>query len=870
MIRAVLALFLASTASAAQAPPTFRLGDAATPAAYDVRFAIDPREERFTGEARIELRIHRATPVLWLNATDIEIEAATLRQDDRDVAVDVVAGGEDFVGLKARGDPFAAGAAVASLRYRGKLESRASEGIFRRRDGGEWYVMTQFEDVSARRALPCFDEPEWKTPWRITIDAPSAYGAFANTPETGAAPIADRPGWTRHEFAATQPLPTYLVALAVGPYDVVDGGAAGAKRTPLRYLVPKGRGPDARYAREATPKILEWLEGYFGIPYPFEKLDSLARPDSVRSFAMENVGLITYGTDSLLARPREETPRFFRHYTSIGAHEIAHMWFGDLVTMKWWDDAWLNEGFATWIALKAMYRLHPEWDTGVYRSTARDRAIAVDRLASARRVRNPVNSKDDISGAFDSISYEKAGTVLEMFEQWMGEERFRQGVRDYLARHAWGSATSEDFFRAIGAASGRPETVAALQGFVDQPGVPLIDVALRCEKGSASLEISQQRLRPVGSKAEERDWMTPACFRYPGRDGKVHTQCAEVRKANAPLKLASADRCPAWILGNAGGTGHYVVRYAPADMKRITGNARALPEREVTAFLGDAAVLAESGLATLDAALEAADAGLRHASPGAQFLAVRLLETLRDPWLTPAQAKRKGEIVRRRVLPLARKVGWLETPGEPDPVKDLRTTLMPYAAEREAGGALRREARRLALAWTADRSAVPQSMVPAVLDTAARFADRETYGKLEPLALADGDGVERRQVHAALAKVRDPALRERALGLLLGGTKEAPAVRAREVTLFLMDASEDEANRSASFAFVRTNFDALVERMSRNAPAFLPGSLKGLCTRAERDLFGEFFRERAPRFEGGKRRYDEALEAIDLCVAAHG
>jgi aminopeptidase N len=297
--------------------------------------------------------------------------------------------------------------------------------------------MSQFEDVSARRALPCFDEPGWKTPWRITIDAPSAHFVAANSPEARATPLADRPGWTRHEFSVTRPLPAYLVALAVGPYEVVDGGVAGANRTPLRYIVPKGRAAEARYAKEVTPRLLEILEAYFGVPYPFEKLDSLARPDSVRSFAMENAGLITYGTDSMLATEREETPRFRRGYAGVAAHEIAHMWFGDLVTMAWWDDAWLNEGFATWIGQKTMYRLRPEWDDGAWRARERARAISTDRLASARRVRNPVEAKDRIADAFDSISYEKGGAVLEMFERWMGEERFRQGVRDYLARHAW-------------------------------------------------------------------------------------------------------------------------------------------------------------------------------------------------------------------------------------------------------------------------------------------------------------------------------------------------------------------------------------------------------------------------------------------------
>ncbi len=840
-----LLLFAASLALAnepARTPPAFRLGDAATPTGYDVYLAIDPRQATFNGEIRIELQVNRPIPVLWLNATKLSIDSVQIRQGDRGVAADLIEGGEDFVGLQAKGEPFAAGDTVVVMRYRGPLDPLSTHGLFRQQEQGEWYVISQFETLHARRAYPCFDEPAWKTPWRVTIDAPATDAVVSNTPEVRAVDLADRPGWRRHEFARTKALPSYLVALAVGPFDVVE----------------------TRYAREATPRLLELLEAYFGTPYPYEKLDAVSIPQSVNFGAMENVGMITYGTYLLLATPREDTFRFKRRYAAVAAHEIAHMWFGNLVTLAWWDDVWLNEAFASWIGQKILYRFKPEWDNGEWRARSRGAAIAVDRLDSARRVHNPVDAKGEVDAGFDSITYDKGSAVLEMFESWLGPENFQKGVRDYLKKHAFGSATSRDFFAALAAAAGRgEETLAAFTAFVDQSGVPLIDVALRCEGTRTSIEVSQHRLRPVGSRAEDREWTTPACFRY-----GAALQCEEIRATKQSMVLSKASACPDWILGNAGGTGHYVVRYDAALMGRLLKRAAALPVHETVALVSDGSLLAESGLLPIDVALDLAAATLRHPSAVVRLAAVRLLQKLRDPWLDDAQLKAKRKIVVERVQPLAHELGWRGKARERDDVVDLRVTLLPFAAEREGGAARGSQARNLALAWLRDRNAIPATMVAPVLDTAARFADRGTYEKLEAAALTTQIDLERRQLLSALGKARDPQLRARALSLTLLKKGDADAMNGREVLLFLEDALRDEVNRLPAFEFVRTNFDALAARMPQHTPGQLARALKDLCTAQDRAVFVDFFKPRSGQFDGGDRHYDEALETIDLCIAA--
>ena len=863
-----------STPAAAQdpatrQPPAFRLGDAAAPSAYEVELAIDPREKTFAGRIRIELRFSRATPILWLNGTHLDIESAEFQQGGRAIQASVIAGGEDFVGFEPRGEPFAAGPAVADIRFRAPIEGVATHGLFSQKEGGEWYVISQFEAIDARRAFPCFDEPGWKTPWRVAIETPAPNEVVSNTPEVRAADSTQRPGWKRHEFAVTKPLPSYLVALAVGPFDVVDGGTAGLKKTRLRYFAPKGRGAEARFAKQATPRLLEILEDYFGMPYPFEKLDSVSIPQAVGFGAMENAGMITYASTLLLATPHEESVTFTRRYAAVAAHEIAHQWFGDLVTLAWWDDTWLNEAFATWMGQKTMQRYRPEWDNGWYEGFTREHSLNADRLASARRVRNPVDSKTDIDGAFDAITYDKGGAVLAMFESSFTPDRFRQGVRSFLERHSWGTATSQDFFRAVGEASAQGEAaVKAFSAFIDQPGMPLIDVAVRCEGAAASLEVSQQRLKPVGSTASDVRWTTPACFRYRSA-GKEATRCEDIGNGKRSIALPEARSCPDWVIGNVGGLSHYVPRYDAALSRQLRSHIAQLPAHEAVALVVDATILAESGLMPIEDALAWGDAALTHPSPIVRLYAVELLRKQRDEWLDAAQARMKRNIVAVRVMRAAGHLGWMDKSGESDDLRQFRAVVVPFAAESEQGRALRIGAREHAAGWIREREAISANMTRPILETAARFADPDTYAKLEAAALATESRRDRHDLLSALGKVRDPALRDRALALALRKANGGDLVSGPDTLDFLEGSLQDDANRRYAFDYVRGHFDALAEKLPQDTPGRLMFRMGRLCTTEQRDAFAGFFAQRADRFIGGALNYRKALETMELCVAAH-
>jgi alanyl aminopeptidase len=871
ILAGLLLAFSASLLAADPVSPTLRLGDVAAPRAYSAQLAVDPRAATFSGEIRIELTFKRATPVLWLNGTKLEIESAEFQQGERRIKARAVPGAEAFIGFVPEEGEFAAGDAIATIRYRGTIESVDARGLFKRQEEGEAYVITQFEPLDARRAFPCFDEPGWKVPWQLAVDAPQSDFVASNTPETSVADTPGRAGWKRHVFARTQPLPSYLVALAVGPFDVVDGGTAGMRKTPLRYLAPKGRGAEMRFAKESTPRIIEILEAYFGIPFPFEKLDTVVIPNTLAFGAMENAGMITYQPSLLLARPHEETVKFKRGYVEVGGHEIAHQWFGDLVTMAWWDDVWLNEAFATWMEKKIVDAYDPALNAGWQRGESRREALAADRLASARRIQNPVASENDIYSAFDGITYQKGNEVLSMFEAWLGPERFQRGVRDYFAEHAGGNATSKEFFGAIAKASGRSDAaMEAFRGFVEQPGLPLMDVSLRCSKGPPAISISQHRFVSTGSSAPEMSWTTPACFRY-RLNGAVKTQCEEIRSERRRIGIAGArpGSCPDWLVANAEGAGHSIARYDAEQMQRLEKHLATVPEKEAVALAFDTSLLADSGLMSTDDALTMADALLRHASPAVQEGGVYLLEKQRDEWLTAAGKAKKKQILAQRVQPMARRLGWTERPNDSQAVRSLRVMLLPYAAREAGGESLRPQAKALALRWLDDRQAVSATMIPAVLESTARFADAATYDRLEAATLATVNQRERTDLLQALAHAREGPLRQRAMSLTMRKQGNSNAFGGGEVTTFLGKAMEDEANRGAAFDFVRGNWDDIMTRIPAWSTRRLMGSMRGLCTPSQRDSFAAFFKERAPKFPGGPMSYAQTLENIDICVASH-
>jgi len=837
----------------ANAPP-MRLPDGVKPLAARLSLTIDPAQADHNGEIEIDLELKQATRSLMLHAKELQIRQATVDLGNRRIVAQKAVRTVDAERIELRFvQAVPAGRVRLAIGFAGKQQATDEMGLFRRREAGDWYSFTQFQSTGARLVFPLFDEPGWKLPWTVVLTVPQALSAFANTaPKHQAA--AAQPGWKRIEFEPTPPLPSYLLAFAIGPFDVLDAPPAGA--LPIRFITPRGRAADAAYAAGITARIVERLEAYFDLPHPYAKLDSIALTVPGGFGAMENAGLISYAASLMLARPGEETPQFRRNHVSLAAHELAHQWFGNLVTMRWWDDLWLNESFASWLGDRITDELMPAWQWQLSLQHARARAMHTDRLASSRRVQQPVLTDDDMGNLWDSITYEKGQVVLAMFEQWLGPERFRDGVRRYMQKHAWGHASGDDFLAAL--ATQDRALPAALRSFIAQPGLPRVTVNLLCSDGPPRLQLSQGRLLalagPPAVGAEVPSWTIPMQIRTPAGLTRVLLD-----QPSQTLPLPDVD-CPAWVQANAGGNGYYRVNYA-APLRSPLWSQPSLTPGEILAGLDDAGGLSEAGELPLSEPLALAEHFARHEHPVVAEQALDLLKLIQP--LLPAAAEATSTARWQRSFgERAQRLGWQPVPGEDELQTLLRPPLLRAVAEFGADAPLRQQARQQVDAWLAERGGLDASTRRAVLAAAALDGDEPLFDALLAAARRAADRTLRRDLYLALGHFRAPRLAQRARELALDAS-----LPFHEAGVAVLEAHNAQAVlREGLFPFFETRRDALVRRMGRDEPAWLPHYLDKSCSADDARRIERLFAPHAARHAGGRRALAQVLEQVRICA----
>jgi alanyl aminopeptidase len=555
--RLFLVYLAALSCAQAQPAPGFTLPDTVRPAKYVLDLQIRPEEPTFEGMVKIDLDFHEPASVFWLNARNLIIHSADLNG----APLRLVEGNSETVGFAAAG-PIPRGPAQVTIRYTGKLDKDSNDGAFRRLVGDDWYVFTTFTPIEARRAFPCFDEPRFKAPWQLILHVKQNEVALGNAPEQSET---DEPeGLKRVVFAPTAPLPSEVVAFAVGPFDIVDAGRAGKKQIPVRIITPRGRAADAESARIATPAILSRLEDYTDIPYPWDKLDHLALVKGAFG-AVENPGLITYQEGILLAEPGRDTPQRNHQMRATMAHELAHQWFGNLVTQASWTDVWLSEGFATWLSAKVMDVEYPPFERGMA-GNPRFSAMAADRAGRGWAVRRPIASREEAKTVYNGLVYQKGAAVLDTVESWLGEEPFQRGLQKYLADHSFGNATVDDLAAALQSASG-VAVAPVLHSLLDRAGVPVVTSQLDCKRLTVNAG----------------DWTLPICLHW---DGGGH-QCSVVSPGEESVAI-KAPSCPAWIWTNASGQGYYRSSLTDEDLKAMqNGGYQELTSPERRALISD-------------------------------------------------------------------------------------------------------------------------------------------------------------------------------------------------------------------------------------------------------------------------------------------
>jgi len=859
------------------AAPDGPLPPGVTPTAYRLALEVVPRRERFRGDVAIDLRLDAPTRRFWIHGAELTVDEATLTPAGADPlpvtwSPDAEVSGVAGVVLPTE---VPAGEATLRVRYTAPFD-RKLKGLYRVDEGDDHYAFTQFEATSARYAFPSFDEPRFKTPFETTLLVEDGDVALSNTPEVGREPADD--GLVRVRFAPTPPIPTYLVAMAVGPLDVVEGTPIPAndvrsRPVPLRGVAAKGKGGDLSRALEGTGPLLASLEDYFGIPYPYAKLDIVAVPDFA-SGAMENVGLITF-REYLLLLGDDPGAREERAFTYVMAHELAHQWFGNLVTMPWWDDIWLNEAFATWMGHRVVDEVTPEYRARLQLLGRVHGTMARDSLASARQIRQPIETTHDIRNAFDPITYSKGGGVLSMVEAWIGPAVFRRGLQRYMTSHRFGTATADDLLQALDATSGK-DVSGPFRTFLFQPGVPVVDVTPVCsDDGPPRVTLRQMRYVPLGSDlSPDQRWSIPVCVRYGGGDARPGRACGTITEGEGALTLGEASGCPSWVHPNADAAGYY--RFLVPDDHREALRTEAWPDlspAERLALVDSLEAGVDAGARPVPTLYEWLETFARDETRPVAMAPARVLREARDRLvpdeLTSAVDALGRKLYRRRM----RQVGLRSRPGEAPETKLLRASMASFLALDAEDPGTRRElaaAARRVLGIPRGGGAptgphldrIPRDLLGPALAVAVEDGGTEVFEAVESLVRGSDDAFFRQRALRALGHARGDALVTRARGWTLD-----PAVRGNEVTVILEAQMDEPDLRAGAWEWLQGHFDEVVARVPTTRAGRLPWLAAGFCDDARAVEVEAFFSGRIDALDGGPRNLAGTLEAIRLCAA---
>jgi aminopeptidase N len=792
------------------------------PTHYAVALEVDPKAPTFRGAARIEVTVAAPTDQVVLNAKALTITRAVLAGREQAPAR-VVLDEQAETATLAFDRPLLPGRSTLLLDYQGQVNETAA-GLFvtpyETPQGTARMLATQLEAADARRVFPSWDEPAIKATFDLAVTVPAALTAVSNMPVAATEPRG--PGAKRVTFATTPRMSTYLLFLAVG--DLVSIGAE-VDGTRVNIVAKRGDAEKGRFVLDAAAALLRYYNDYFATPYPLPKLDFVAVPGAGGFSAMENWGAILHFEPALLLDPAVSSEADRQRVLVVVAHEMAHQWFGNLVTMRWWNDLWLNEGFASWMENKATDRFHPEWRIWLQAQGSRDRAMRFDALATSHPIVQPVRTPAEASQAFDAITYEKGQAVIRMLEAYLGEEGFRDGIRRYLRAHAYGNAATADLWAQLAAASGQPvEPVAT--SFTQQPGVPLVLAEPgACRDQRRTLALRQERFVLNDPEAQPLAWRVPVGLQTVGGASPTPAKLLLVGTASVPLGPCGDE---AAVTANAGGIGYYRVAYAPALLTALATRFAALDPADQLTLLSDAWALAEAGRMPVTHYLDLT----RKMAAGADYAVwqqvedtlAELDELYRDQ---PGRARFQA-YARSLLAPLAARLGWDDKPEEPANDALLRQrTLTQLGLFGEP--AVVAEAQRRFRAFQEQVASLEGGTREAVLRVTAAHADQATYDALRALAQQTAAFLPKRQILEALTFARDPALARRTLALSLG-EELPPQLRPRVVR----GVAANGQHPDLAWSFLVANFAAVTASLDSLERYRLPPSVAASAADAQR------------------------------------
>jgi puromycin-sensitive aminopeptidase len=848
----VLALVLSAAPGFAQ-----RLPDGVVPEHYDITVEPNLAAATFGGVEKIRVRIDESTTAIVLNAAEITFDRVGVtaggRTQDAVVTADAA---REQVTFRVR-QPIPAGTADIHIEYRGILNDQL-RGLYLSRANNRRYAVTQLEATDARRMFPSFDEPAFKATFSLVAIVDDGDQAISNGAVLSDEP-GPRPGKRTVRFDTTPRMSTYLVALAVGDFECISGAADG---TPVRICSTPDKKGLTGFALEAAQEILRYYNRYYSVPYPFKKLDVVAVPDFAAG-AMENVGAIFYRESYLLADPKDASTAVKKDVATVLAHEIAHQWFGDLVTMQWWDDIWLNEGFANWMESKPIKAWQPDWHIELGEVQSNQQAMSLDALRSTRAIRAKASTPAEINELFDAIAYQKGAAVIRMVEQWIGEEAFRRGVNAYIDKFKYGNARAEDFWSTVARTAGKPVD-QVMRSFVDQPGVPIVSVKVSCSGRAGSVSVSQDRYVREGSgPAGPQVWSIPVCI----KTSSGTTTCRVVSEKSSAIAL---DSCPAWVMPNAGARGYYRMGFAPDMLRAIAPDVQSLEPAERIALLDDTWALVRAGRHDVGAFLDLASGFRTERNPAVLGTLAGTLGFISEALTSDSTRAAYRAWVSGLFKPSLQGMGWTPAQSEPDGVSTTRATLIGTLGGIARDREVLAKARDLVEQELARPGAVGAELVNVVVPLAALSDERRAPGA-EPRATlydkylergrAAADPEEKYRYLNALAAFGDSELVRRTMDLILG-----PDVRSQDAKIFIAAMLANTETQHLAWELLQARWDEVQKKTGEFVGnTVVVGALSAFCDARTLGEVKQFFS--AHRVPDAERTLQQSIERIGSCAA---
>ncbi|MBO7922999.1 M1 family metallopeptidase [Alteromonas sp. K632G] len=812
----------------------YRLPSSVTPTFQDIHLNLDPDAPHYSGSTRINVTVNTVTKKVGFYQQDLTITHAELIQNERVIALNVEEGEYNINWGMADAD-IAPGKYTLVIDFEGKVNT-SSDGMYLSRFEETNYLFTQFEDMHARKAFPSFDEPAFKIAYQMTITAPEKQVVVSNTP-VESRDVSE--GMQTVKFEKTKPMPTYLIAYTVGPFDSAE---LEGLSVPGKIYVPKGYADKTKFVVKHTPEILATLEDFFDIKYPYKKLDFVAVPNFTHG-AMENVGLITY-RDSLLLLEDEPGLTERKGPLNVIAHELAHQWFGNLVTMAWWDDLWLNEAFASWAASYTMMELYPELNFAD--RIVQESAFGADASPTVKPVKKVVRTQPDVMDGL-GLNYSKGESILQMIESLIGTEKFREGVRNYMNTHAWGNTVADDLWAALDGVSDI-NLSAMMKAYLEQPAYPLISID---DNGT----ITQERFHYAGATVEAQTWAVPLKLTYKV-NGKIKQEVVFIDKAKTTLpQLAEAD----WVFPNDNATGYFRWAITSKQLANLLSDLNVLNNREKKNVLYNMQALLNAGKVSIDSIMPVLTALAKDNDPVVKRAAVGVLGEF-DYLINDDNRANYAALLNQEYLPLLNELTLEQTSGEAESVISLRNQLYSLLGNRANNEALIKKSELIAKQYIKDSSAVPAGIADTAIGITTKYTEDDLYDTLvAAFKEAQLPNVKRTLLYSM--RYTDEATANKMLDLAL-----TDDITPANTLYMLVRVSRNLELKTALYKWLDKNLDALIAKMPDYHVSRMPEFVSTTCSAENLDMAKAFYTPIKDKHEGMARSFDIMLDESNQCL----